>query len=96
MSDTNLSDDVGPFAHSERVPKPNTLIQESINGNTYVEKTKGNTYVNNINYTTNQLPTYNSDFLTKVYNASHIYILYIFIFVYLVIYILLAFFLKNS
>lgn len=89
MSDTNLSDDVGPFAHSERVPKPMTLIQESISGNTYVK-------VNNTTKTNNPLLTYDSDFLTKVYHASHIYILYIFIFVYLVIYILLAFFLKKN
>lgn len=92
----NQSSDVGPFAHSERTPRPNTLPKKeafSLWGNVYA--VDGNTYTqsNSLSFET---PVLTTDFLTKVYNASHIYILYAFLAIYLVIYIGLAFFLKKN
>jgi hypothetical protein len=89
MSDTdqtilnNMSGNIGPFAHSERTPRPNTLpktVEPYNNSNT-------NTFI---------MPSFTYDFFKQVYHASHIYILYLFILLHLVIYTFLAFFLKNN
>ena len=85
----NQSSDVGPFAHSERTPRPNTLPKTeafAISGNVH-SKSDG------IHFET---PALTTEFLTEVYHAAHIYILYAFLAIYLVIYIGLAFFLKKN
>jgi hypothetical protein len=121
MADSNnvlndMDGPVGPFAHSERVPKPNTLPKEyRVDGNTFllpdtysgngivtgnvtispesfsvradVTSTPGNVY---------KTPELTSEFIEKVYEASHIYILLAFVVLYLVVYILLAYFLRNN
>ena len=83
------SSDVGPFAHSERTPRPNTLPKTenfAVSGNVH-SKSDGISY---------ETPELTADFLNKVYHASHIYILFAFLAIYLVIYIGLAFFLKKN
>jgi hypothetical protein len=100
---TTLKEDEGPFVHSERIPKPNTLIQdsyysgnvnisESLDGNVMIKK--GNTIIKNDNKF--EMPVIDSDFMAKVYHAAHMYILYLFIVLYLVIYFGVAFFLKKN
>ena len=80
---------VGPFGHSERVPHPNTLIQEGMKSDSSSKSDSDSKQF--------ELPTFNGKFLADVYEASHIYILYVFIILYLVIYVFLAFYLnKNS
>lgn len=93
---TTLKENEGPFAHSERIPKPNTLIQDSYySGNVNIsESLEGNVIINKEN--NSEMPVIDSDFMSKVYHASHIYILYFFIVLYLVIYVGLAFFLKKN
>ena len=95
MSDINLSENVGPFAHSERVPKPNTLKQDTFTGEVESMETH---YDSDDEYQFKEikLPTINGKFIKDVYHASHIYVLYLFIILYLVIYIFLAFFLKKN
>lgn len=98
----------GPFAHSERVPKPNTLPKDAFTGivepmskkDTEVKgnaEIKGNAVVDDGKlFKDIELPVINSEFLADVYHASHLYILYLFIVLYLVIYFFLAFFLKKN
>jgi hypothetical protein len=98
------SSDVGPFAHSERTPRPNTLPKtesfSSSSGNTHA--TSKTTYAISGNVHTKstgisfETPALTTDFLIKVYHASHIYILFAFLAIYLVIYVGLAFFLKKN
>jgi hypothetical protein len=98
------SSDVGPFAHSERTPKPNTLPKtegfsssgehgKATSGNTYAIRGNVHSESTGISY---EMPELTTEFLNKVYHASHIYILFAFLAIYLVIYIGLAFFLKKN
>ena len=81
----SMSGQVGPFASSERVPLPNTLPE--------TETFEDPSHVNTRKFET---PKFTFEYLTKVYHAAHIYILFLFIAVYLVIYVFLAMFLKNN
>lgn len=92
MSDAIITDmpGTGPFQHSDRVPKPNTLPKNASieNMGSHSNDTEKRSKF--------QLPEFNMDFLTKVYHAAHLYLLYLFIVVYLVIYVGLAVFLKKN
>jgi len=80
----------GPFAHSERTPKPNTLNQESFSEPMDAKK-EDKEHSKEIT-----IPVINGEFLAELYHASHLYVLYLFIVLYLVIYIFLAFYLKKN
>ena len=85
---SSMQGKVGPFGHSERVPRPNTLIQEGLSSSSSNSESSSSNKL--------EMPTLNGEFLSKVYEASHLYILYLFIILHLVIYFFLAFYLKKN
>lgn len=102
MDMTKLKENEGPFGHSERIPKPNTLIQDSYyGGNVNIsESLDGTVKIKETDSTHGstefKMPEFTNEFFIKVYHAAHIDILYLFIVLYLVIYFGIAFALRKN